>query len=79
MRLGFAQSRSVCKKILVYRNPKNETSRAKTCQNDKKKWPKLDLEPRTAERPDGRTASAEKTTAKIDDFRSVLRGKNDFL
>ena len=26
----------------------------------------------------GRTASAQKKTAKIDDFRSVLREKNDF-
>ena len=36
MRLGFVQSRSVCKKIPVYRNPKNESLQAKTCQIDEK-------------------------------------------
>jgi len=36
----------VCKKILVYRNPKNESVQAKTCQNDEtngqngQKWQK---------------------------------------
>ena len=36
MRLGFVQSRSMCKKIPVYRNPKNESLQSKTCQIDEK-------------------------------------------
>ena len=63
----------MCKRILVYRNPKNESLQAKTCENDEQKWPKLDLASRTAERP-----PPKKKTAKIDDFRSVLREKIDF-
>ena len=69
----------MCKKIPVYRNQKNESLQDKTCQIDEKKWSKLDLVPRTAVRPLRPNGLRPKKTAKIDDFRSVLREKKSFL
>ena len=65
----------MCKKIPVNRNPKNESLQAKFCQNDEKM---AKIRPGATERPYGCTAYDQKTTAKIDDFRSVLREKTDF-